>query len=33
MAEAGYLDRHSALPALDGVVYDLTEKGGAAVRK
>jgi hypothetical protein len=33
LAEAGYLHRRSAPPALDVVVYVLTEKGSAALAK
>jgi hypothetical protein len=33
LVEAGYLDRRLASPALDTVVYVLTEKGSAALAK
>ena len=33
LVEAGYLDRHSAPPGTDVVVYVLTEKGSAALAK
>jgi hypothetical protein len=33
LVEAGYLHRRSAQPALDVVVYVLTEKGSAALAK
>ena len=33
LVEAGYLHRRSAKPALDVVIYVLTEKGSAALAK